>query len=69
MFATTSPEKIGENLKRLIKESEYGTQERFAQAASVSGRTVRRWVVRIEKISVLVKAAKILNVDVRALLF
>ena len=69
MFATTSPEMIGENLKRLIKESEYGTQERFAQAASVSVRTVRRWVVRIEKISVLVKAAKLLNLDVRALLF
>ena len=69
MFATISPEKIGENLKRLIKESNC-TQERFAEKAFVDVRTVRRWVQNgIDSISTVAMVADILDVDVRALLF
>ena len=64
MFATISPEKIGENLKRLIKESEYRTQERFAEEAFVDVRTVRRWVQNgIDSISTVAMVADILDVD------
>ena len=70
MFATISPEKIGENLKRLIKESEYRTQERFAEAVNADPRTVRRWLKDgIDNISTVALVAKVLDVDVRALLF
>ena len=64
MFATISPEKVGENLKRLIKESEYRTQERFAEEAFVDVRTVRRWVQNgIDSISTVAMVADILDVD------
>ena len=69
MFATMSPEKVGENLKRLIKESEYRTQERFAEEAYVDVRTVRRWVQKLDSISTVVYIARVLDVDVMALLF
>ena len=70
MFATITPEKVGENLKRLIKESEYRTQERFAEEAFVDVRTVRRWVQKgIDSISTIAMVADILDVDVKALLF
>ena len=70
MFATISPEKVGENLKRLIKESEYRTQERFAEEAFVDVRTVRRWVQNgIDSISTVAMVADILDVDAKALLF
>ena len=70
MFATISPEKVGENLKRLIKESECHTQESFAEKAFVDVRTVRRWVKNgIDSISTVAMVADILDVDVKALLF
>ena len=70
MFATITPEKIGENLKRLIKESEYRTQERFAEAAFVDARTVRRWIQNgVDSISTVAMIADVLEVDVKALLF
>ena len=68
MFATISPENIGENLKRLIKESEYRTQERFAEEAFVDVRTVRRWVQKLDSISTVVYIAGVLDVDVMDLL-
>ena len=68
MFADLTPEKIGKNLKRLIKESKYGTQEEFAHAVGADVRTVRRWVQRLDNISTVVHIAKILEVDVLALL-
>ena len=34
----------GANLKRLIKESKYRTQERFAEAYNTDARCVRRWI-------------------------
>jgi AraC-like DNA-binding protein len=81
MSAKLNPKKIGENLKRLIKESEYKTQAAFAKAyaheyklsnksRNVDARTVRRWVKDgMTKIDDIADAAKTLNVDVRALLF
>ena len=70
MFATITPEKVGENLKRLIKESEYRTQERFAEAVFAEPRTVRRWLKNgIDSISTVAMIAEVLDVDVKALLF
>ena len=34
----------GANLKRLIKESKYRTQERFAEAYNTDARCIRRWI-------------------------
>ena len=68
MKATLSPEKIGSNLKRLIKESKYRTQEEFAFAAGADVRTVRRWIQKLDSISTTVYLAKVLDVNVWALL-
>ena len=69
MVTTLTPKKIGSNLKHLIKESEYRTQERFAEKAFVDVRTVRRWVQNgIDSISTIAMVAEILDVDVMALL-
>lgn len=70
MLATTSPKIVGENLKRLIKESEYRTQERFAEAVFADVTTVRRWLRNgIDEISTVLTVADVLGVDVTALLF
>ena len=81
MLTTLSSERVGTNLKRLIKESKYGTQDAFAKAyksnyksgernCNVDTRTVRRWVEEgVAKIDTIAKIAEILEVDVRALLF
>ena len=34
----------GANLKRLIKESKYRTQENFAEAYNTDARCIRRWI-------------------------
>ena len=70
MFAQMTPEKIGTNLKRLIKESKYRTPERFADAAFVDVRTVRRCIQNgIDSITTVAMVADVLGVDVKALLF
>ena len=70
MLATTSPKIVGENLKRLIKESEYRTQERFAEVVFTDVTTVRRWLKNgIDEISTVLTVADVLGVDVTALLF
>ena len=71
MHAELRPSKIvGNNLKRLIKESKYHTQESFAEAIQVDPRTLRKWLTNgIDSISSIVLAADILDVDVKALLF
>ena len=80
MLTTLSSERIGTNLKRLIKESKYVTQDAFAKAytsnyksernRNVDTRTVRRWVeAGVTKIDTIAKIAEILEVDVMALLF
>jgi transcriptional regulator with XRE-family HTH domain len=68
MFTNLTPEKIGDNLKHLIRESKYRTQEEFACAAGADVRTVRRWVQKLDSISTIVHIAKVLQVDVTALL-
>ena len=61
---------VGNNLKRLIKESEYRTQERFTEAIWVDPRTVGRWVQGgVDDIKSINDIARVLDVDVRALLF
>ena len=68
MFAAFTPERIGSNLKHLIRESEYRTQEAFAEAVGADVRTVRRWVQKLDSISTVVYIAEVLDVDVMALL-
>ena len=68
MFTELTPEKIGFNLKRLIAESKYRTQESFAEAVGADVRTVRRWVHKLDSISTVTYVAEILEVDVGALL-
>lgn len=72
--------KMGENIKRLIKESEYRTQENFASACideylvntmelDSAQRIVNRWLNGgISKLSLVYDIANILNVDVGAIL-
>ena len=70
MLATTSPKIVGENLRRLIEESEYRTQEQFAEAVFADVTTVRRWLRNgIDEISTVLMVADVLGVDVTALLF
>ena len=70
MLATLSSAKVGANLKRLIKESEYRTQETFAEACFTDARVVRRWIKDgLKNIDTIAFVAKTLKVDVMALLF
>ena len=70
MLTTLSSKRIGANLKRLIKESRYRTQEAFAIAHNADVRTVRRWIKNgINDIYTVEYVAKTLEVDVMALLF
>ena len=70
MLAKIRLENVGPNLKRLIKESKYRTQERFAEGAGYDTRTVRVWVKEgINSISTIALVADVLEVDVRALLY
>lgn len=60
---------VGETLKRLIKESEYVTQENFADAFGADVRTVRRWIQHgTDSLTTILRIANILNVDVWAIL-
>lgn len=68
MSTKLTPERVGSNLKRLIKESKYRTQEAFAEAVDADVRTVRRWVQKLDSISTVVYIAEVLDVDVMALL-
>ena len=70
MLTTLSSERIGANLKRLIKESEFRTQEAFAEACYADARVIRKWIKDgIKNIDTIALVAKTLNVDVMALLF
>jgi hypothetical protein len=70
MLTTLSSKRIGANLKRLIKESEFRTQEAFAEACYADARVIRRWIKDgIKNIDTIALVAKTLNVDVMALLF
>lgn len=69
MSTTRCSERVGANLKRLIKESKYRTQERFSEAVDKDPRTVRRWVQNgVDSLYQLEDIAEALDVDVMALL-
>ena len=60
---------VGANLKRAIRESEWKTQERFAEAFCAEVRTVGRWCNQgIDKLSLIQQIADFLGIDVLALL-
>ena len=60
---------VGVNLKRAIRESEWRTQAKFAEAFGAEERTVGRWCNQgIDKLSLIQQIADFLNVDVLALL-
>lgn len=63
-------EKAGRNLKNLIKESEYKTQERFAfDGIRVDPVTVRRWIAHgIKDVNTIKEIADIFGVDFMELL-
>ncbi len=55
----------GANLKRLIKESKYKTQEEFAFEFGADVRTVGRWVNQgIDKLSIIEQIAEFFDIDV-----
>ena len=69
MSTTRCSARVGANLKRLIKESEYRTQERFSEAVDKDPRTVRRWIKDgVDSLDLIEDIAKALDVDVMALL-
>ena len=69
MFATLSSKNVGANLRRLIKESKYRTQENFAEACHTSPRNLRRWIKQgVKDIDIIDDLAKALDVDPMALL-
>ena len=60
---------VGANLKRAIKESQWRTQERFAEAFGAEVRTVGRWCNKgIDKLSLIQQIADFLEIDVLTLL-
>lgn len=59
----------GDNLKRIIKESVYKTQEEFAYSFGAEIRTVSRWLNNgIKNLDTLQEIAEFLDVDVLGLL-
>lgn len=63
-------ERAGKNLKNLIKESEYKTQEKFAyDGIHVDPVTVRRWIAHgIKDVNTIQEIADIFGVDFMELL-
>lgn len=59
----------GDNVKRIIRESEYQTQEKFAYFFGAEIRTVSRWLNSgIKNLDTLQEIAEFLNIDVLSLL-
>lgn len=59
---------VGANLKRLIKQSKYRTQENFAFEFGVELRTLSRWLNgAISDIGDIMEIANALGVDFRSL--
>lgn len=60
---------VGANLKRLIKESSYKTQEEFAFQFGTSSRNVGRWINEgIRNLDIIQQIAIFFDVDVLDLL-
>ena len=66
----TLAERAGKNLKNLIKESEFKTQENFAnEGIGVDPVTVRRWIAHgIKDINTIQEIADIFGIDFMELL-
>lgn len=59
----------GDNLKKVIKDSAYKTQEEFAYSFGAEIRTVSRWLNSgIKNLDTLQEIAEFLNLDVLSLL-
>lgn len=63
-------ERVGKNLKRLIKDSKYCTQENFAiNGIHVDPVTVRRWIAYgIKDIDTIYEISLLLDVEIKELL-
>ena len=62
-------EKAGKNLKNLIKQSQYRTQDKFAYAFGSDPSTVRRWIHNgINNVNTIKQIADFLDVDFLELL-
>ena len=63
-------ETVGKNLKKLIKQSKYKTQERFAiEGMNVDAVTVRRWISKgVKDIDTIVEIARVLEINYLELL-
>lgn len=70
MKEKTLAEKIGTNLKTLIKESKFRTQDRFAsEGMNVDPVTVRRWISKgIRDINTIYEISKVLDVSIEELI-
>lgn len=65
----TPAERVGKNLKNLIKQSQFRTQENFAYEMYVDPVTVRRWIAHgIKDINLICEIAKMFDVDFQELL-
>lgn len=66
----TISEMVGRNLKVLIKNSKYKTQDRFAnEGIHVNPVTVRRWIAHgVRDINTIEEISLILEVDIMKLL-
>ena len=64
----TCSQRVGANFKRLLKEKNM-SQEKFAEKANVSVRTVHRWVNDLDSVTNIIMVAKILEEDVTALIY
>jgi len=62
-------EKIGKNLKRLIKQSNFKTQESFASVMNVDPVTVRRWIAYgVKDVNTIFEISNALGVSLEELL-
>ena len=70
MKEKTLAEKIGTNLKTLIKESKFRTQDCFAsEGMNVDPVTVRRWISKgIRDINTIYEISKVLDVSIEELI-
>ena len=66
----TLAERAGRNLKNLIKQSAFKTQENFAiYGMYVDPTTVRKWISKgINKLDLICEIADVLNIDFMELL-
>ena len=68
-FKLTPAERVGRNLKNLIKQSVFQTQENFAYEMHVDPTTVRKWLSKgINKLDLIYEIADVLNIDFMELL-